>query len=216
VCSVAVPVCCTRQVPVALDEGATGHVECWDASASEILVSGADPCVKHKHRDTVAFRRALVGTDALQAPQTCLRILSCQFGDCGHFPIGLDKLNSTCTNLNNRLQITLGPSHLKEGHASVTGTPLQVAAMLGPMAHVLDVSIGNIGVHDHNPFALRPQVTQGLSCISSVVIEHRNSSDELGFIALRVLLYNAGTSCTAGEKSQGAQAAREGHHGVKV
>jgi len=137
----------------ALNERATCQIETRDGTASEFLMGVTDTSVEHEHRDTCTFIRTLVGTNALQIPERSLRI-GPQFWDGMHRTVELNILDRAVPTRNDCFEVTLCATHLEEGHSPVTWMTGQFASTCGHMAHLLDLSIGDIRIHNQHPILL--------------------------------------------------------------
>merc|ERR1719464_1617829 len=117
--------------------------------------------------------------------------------------------------LNDNFEVALGASKFEKRHSAPTWIASPLTAVLGNLAHLLDLSISDTLLHDKHPILLDTILVRRLPQIGRMVIQHRHSCDNLHVPLLTTALCNASPGCAA-EHNQGAQVARKCQHGKKA
>merc|ERR1740129_2413379 len=112
--------------------------------------------------------------------------------------------------MNHRFEVLLRAAHLHERHTAPTRMAHEPAALLGrPLAELLDLCVAGVPTQHHHPVLL-PGTVQlvhaGEAIVDSMIVEHRNTSNELG--RWRMLL------CIP--LAMNASTFRTGHYGNRV
>merc|ERR1719464_2254361 len=114
--------------------------------------------------------------------------------------------------LNDNFEVALGASKFEKRHSAPTWIASPLTAVLGNLAHLLNLSISDTLLHDKHPILLDTFLARRLPHIGRMVIQHRHSCDNFHVPLLPTALGNASPRCAAEEHNQGAQVARKCQH----
>merc|ERR1740121_1677610 len=214
------PVCRASEVAIALDRASARVVHRWAGTAAEIVVRGAHPSVEDVNvRVGALVRAATVCAHTVQAPAWGAVWVGLQLGDHVHGLVGLNELDRGQVPLDERLQVPLGPTNVKESHTALVGVAAHLASLPGMLAKGSDLSICGLWLQSHNPLLLarllkHAQTTR--TSIRGVIIEHGHSCDELCAAVLMLLPRDARSLRARKEHGHRAQATRQGHHNFEM
>merc|ERR1719450_1317033 len=127
----ALPVCCTAHIAIALLGCTHSHVQSRGCAATG---------VQHKDGGGTSRARALIRIDPVQAPSR--RFWALHLWDHVDSLVGLHILVNSGRAVDDCLEVLLGAAHLQEWHTTLAGMTGQLAAVWGGLAaHALDLLV---------------------------------------------------------------------------